>query len=54
MALNAHLETLKTKHDELDEQIKTALKTPSSDDLRISEMKKKKLALKDQITTLSS
>jgi len=54
MALNAHLETLKTKHDELDEQIKTALKTPSPDDLRISEMKKKKLALKDQITTLSS
>ena len=54
MALNAHLETLKTKHDELDEQIRTALKTPSSDDLQISKLKRMKLALKDQIESLSA
>lgn len=53
MALSAHLETLRTKHHDLDEEIKTTLKTPSPDQLRISKLKKEKLALKDQISQLS-
>lgn len=49
MALSAHLETLHTKHAELDQQLKSELRSPLPDTLQIAHLKKQKLQLKDAI-----
>lgn len=49
MALGEHLQTLKERHDALDNRIATLSARPSSDDLEISKLKRKKLLIKDQI-----
>ena len=54
MALNAHLETLKRKHQEINEAVKHAQRAPGIDDLQVATMKKEKLRLKEEITRLSS
>ena len=54
MALNAHLETLKRKHQDLSEAVEMAQRAPGSDDLEVATMKKEKLRLKEEITRLSS
>lgn len=54
MALNAHLETLKRKHQEMSEAVETAQRAPGVDDLEVASMKKEKLRLKEEIARLSS
>jgi hypothetical protein len=54
MSLNAHLETLKKKHRDMSEAIEEAQRAPGVDDLEVSDMKKQKMRLKEQITRLSS
>lgn len=49
MALSAHLEQLQNKHSQLDEKIQRELRHPIPDTLRLAEMKKQKLRLKEQI-----
>lgn len=49
MAMKAHLDALKKKHQELEDEISAALNAPSTDDLLIADLKKKKLHLKDEI-----
>ncbi len=48
-----HLESLREKHDELDNQI-TELYKHRTDDFKVEELKKKKLKLKDEIEQTSS
>jgi hypothetical protein len=50
MALSAHLEELDSKHLQLDEKIRNEMKHPMPDTLRIAELKKKKLHIKEKIT----
>ena len=45
-----HLNALNNKHKMLDEQIKHYQMTPSIDDTMIHQLKKEKLAVKDEIT----
>ena len=52
MALDAHVEELSGKHRALDKQIQEETAKPSSDDLRIAELKRQKLVLKDRVTRL--
>jgi len=52
MTISAHLDALQKKHEALELQINSALASPSSDDLDISDMKRKKLQLKDEIEKL--
>lgn len=52
MASNPHANTLKSRHDELDEKISDLAASPSSDDLEITRLKREKLHLKDQIEAL--
>ena len=52
MAVHARLETLEKKHGALEEELHTALNHPSSDDSTISEIKRRKLRLKDEIERL--
>jgi hypothetical protein len=54
MAVAAHLQELKTKHQSLDEKIRTELKTPAPDMLRLSSLKKRKLYIKEQIQSLKA
>ena len=54
MAVAAHLQELKTKHQSLDEKIRTELKTPAPDMLRLSSLKKRKLHIKEQIQSLKA
>jgi hypothetical protein len=52
MPLQSHLSELERKHQALEREIQEALAHPSSDDLRLAELKRKKLQLKDEITKL--
>lgn len=53
MALDAHLVELTGKHHALDERIVAELSRPMTDTLKIAELKKQKLRLKDEIARLS-
>ncbi|PSH69008.1 DUF465 domain-containing protein [Phyllobacterium brassicacearum] len=54
MAIESHLETLERKHGALEKEISDALLSPASDDLKISDMKRRKLMLKEQIVKLKA
>lgn len=54
MALDAHIEELSGKHRALDKQIQEEMNKPSSNDIRIAELKRQKLLLKDRMTRLRS
>ena len=53
MALSSHVQELRKKHQHLSEQVEAAQRSPGYDDLRIAELKKQKLRLKEQIERLS-
>lgn len=52
MSLDARLSKLKERHASLEEQISTAARHPSIDSLELSEMKRRKLVLKQEIERL--
>jgi hypothetical protein len=52
MALDAHVEELSAKHRNLDKQIRDEEAKLSSDSLRIAELKRQKLILKDRLSRL--
>ena len=49
MALSAHLDQLNNKHLKLDAKIRDELKHPMPDTMRISELKRQKLQIKEKI-----
>ena len=48
----AHLDSLETKHDGLEARIASENRRPFPDELRIAELKKQKLKLKDTLESL--
>lgn len=52
MSLASHLAELKRKHGEIEREIDDALNHPSVDDLAIASLKRRKLAIKDEIEKL--
>jgi hypothetical protein len=52
MAIQAHLVELERKHRVLEGELHEALTHPSTDDLTIVELKRRKLMVKDQIERL--
>jgi hypothetical protein len=54
MALDAHLAELSEKHRALDRKIEEEMARPMVDDLKIAEMKRQKLRLKDEIEKLKT
>ncbi len=54
MALDAHLVELTDKHHALKQKIEAEMARPLTDTLKISELKKEKLRLKDEIARLKS
>ncbi len=53
MSVRAHLQELQKKHQSLSMQVEAEQRSPASDDLRITELKKQKLRLKEEISRLS-
>ena len=54
MAVSARLETLNIKHLDLDMKLQAEMRSPMPDTLRISDLKKQKLQLKDEISLLET
>lgn len=54
MAVSARLEQLSSKHITLDMQIQQEMRSPLPDTLRISQLKKQKLHLKDEIRSFAA
>ncbi len=54
MTMSSHLEELRKKHQSLSEQVEEAQRSPAVDDLSITDLKKQKLRLKEEITRLQS
>jgi hypothetical protein len=52
MSIDSHLSELVRRHQALEEAILTEESHPASDDIKIHELKRKKLQLKDQIERL--
>jgi hypothetical protein len=52
MAIEAHLAELEKRHHALEQEISEALTHPSADNLKIAELKRKKLQVKDEIARL--
>lgn len=52
MALQNHLSELERKHEVLEREIHEATACPAADDVKIAEMKRRKLHLKDELVRL--
>ena len=52
MALQSHLAELEKRHEAIESEIHQALMHPSTDDLAVVELKRKKLRLKEEIARL--
>lgn len=54
MAMEPHLAELERKHAALDQEIEEAMRHPGIDTLALSELKRRKLSLKDEIERLKT
>ncbi|SER67968.1 hypothetical protein SAMN04490244_102136 [Tranquillimonas rosea] len=54
MSLGSHLNELRKKHQTLSDRVEAAQRSPSADELQITELKKQKLRLKEEISRLSA
>jgi hypothetical protein len=52
MSMQSHLAELEKKHRVLEQELEEALAHPSSDDMTIAELKRRKLHVKDEIARL--
>ena len=54
MTIQAHLTELERRHQKLEDEIAEAMTHPSIDGLKIAELKRLKLQVKDEISRLKS
>ena len=52
MSMQSHLAALEMRHRTLESELNDAIMHPSTDDLKIAELKRRKLLLKDEIARL--
>jgi hypothetical protein len=52
MTIQAHLSELERRHQALEDEIAEAMTHPSTDGLKIAELKRRKLQVKDEIARL--
>ena len=52
MSIQAHRAELERRHQALEQEIYESQNRPSSDDLKIAELKRRKLLVKDEIARL--
>ncbi|RVT82219.1 DUF465 domain-containing protein [Rhodobacteraceae bacterium CCMM004] len=54
MSLSSHVQELRKKHQSLSDLIETEQRSPGADHLRIADLKKQKLRLKEQIARIGT
>ncbi|NQW00902.1 MAG: YdcH family protein [Rhodospirillales bacterium] len=54
MSLQDRIESLKVKHATIEHALETKSSRPHPDDVELAELKKKKLAIKDEIVSIST
>ena len=54
MALSAHLEQLQSRHGDIDNQITRELRSPVPDHVKITQLKRQKLQIKDTIMQMEN
>ncbi len=54
MTIASHLVELRRKHETLSEMVEQAQRSPASDALKLADLKKQKLRLKEEITRLAT
>ena len=54
MALEARIRELGSRHQSLEAEIQDELRRPASDDLKLQELKRQKLKLKEEMESLRS
>jgi hypothetical protein len=54
MSIQSHIAELEYRHTSLEHQIEEALQHPSTDDLVLADLKRKKLQVKDELVRLKS
>ena len=52
MAIEARIRELGSRHENLDRAIQDETRRPASDDMRLRELKRRKLRLKEELETL--
>ena len=52
MGIQSHLAELEKRHRALEDEINDAIAHPSTDDLKIAELKRRKLQVKDEMARL--
>ena len=52
MSISSHLESLNTRHGQLDAQIQREMRSPLPDSLKVAELKKQKLQIRDRIASM--
>lgn len=53
MTVASHLQELRRKHEHLSDMVDREQRSPATDAIRIAELKKQKLKLKEEITRLT-
>ncbi len=53
MSMSSHIQELRKKHQSLSDRVEQAQRSPGISDIDISQLKKEKLRLKEQIERLS-
>ncbi|PZQ84379.1 MAG: DUF465 domain-containing protein [Ancylobacter novellus] len=54
MSMQAHVAELERRHQALEKELREEINRPSSNDVRVADLKRRKLLLKDEITRLMS
>ena len=54
MALDAHIQSLEQKHQQLEDRLAELTASPSSSSIDVAEVKRHKLQIKDEISRLRS
>ncbi|MCB5203878.1 DUF465 domain-containing protein [Neorhizobium sp. T786] len=54
MTIQAHIASLEKKHGALEEELQSVLASPSTDDRKIADIKRRKLRLKDELQRLKA
>lgn len=54
MSMSSHLEELRKKHEVLSEKVEQVQRAPGSSDAEITDLKKQKLLLKEEIERLAT
>lgn len=54
MSVSSHVEELRRKHQALEGEVETAQRAPGTSDQEITELKKQKMKIKEEITRLEN